>query len=214
MCWIKSETLEIGPSKCCCLFTVYSQWHMCLPDTFSSPSEKATPPSHPSLLPSSFSMVYTLDFLEEVSSDLTFLYPSGPLIRMVFHPHCQNILLWHCQQHGGVVLRMEASSASDRDFLRAEALLVLTVSVGPDRKLNCENCPSSSRHKRNRYLLGQLLRQGPTFHSRVSAGQRRKQSTLFKRWGEVSSDLLLLISYCFESWASALKTVGITRNLW
>lgn len=111
------------PSKCSCLFTVHSQCHTWLPDAFSSPSGKATRPSHPSLHPSSFSTLYTPDFLEEVSSDWILLYSRGPLIRMVFYPHCLKRLALALPTAWWSRPRMEASRASDRDFRKAEASL-------------------------------------------------------------------------------------------
>lgn len=41
---------------------------------------------------SSLIFLHTLDFLQAVSSDLTFLYFSGPLIWTVFHSCCQKCL--------------------------------------------------------------------------------------------------------------------------
>lgn len=180
---VESKIVESVPSKCCpCLQHVLRDTNACQTLSVFLVTRPHDPPHLPFIPcvsplcdPCPHPTLHTPTSWRKRVQVWHSCAPGAPWFRWCFSSTARGPVLWHCQQRGGVIRGMEAGSALGRGFLRAEALLIPIVSAGPGNGLNCEKHPSRSRCRdfwgqRSGYLPGQLLSQGPTFYSRVSAG--------------------------------------------
>lgn len=182
------------------LFTVCSQWHKCMPDSFhfsSFPSEKAPWCSQLPLIP----CITLLCISPTPPASWKWVqvwYPCAPVAPWFGwrFSHRARRATMLCTANSMVESSFQgaAGGASGRHFLQVETLLGLTVSAGPGHRWKA---PPRSWCKdlwgqRSRYLSGQQLSQGPIFHSRVSTAWGGKQSSQLKCSGKVVFDFLLL----------------------